>query len=49
MDISKKDWALFREKLAGWQEVYMEKLLQECLTDPLLYRHDRRTSGLGTG
>ena len=29
MDISKKDWALFREKLAGWQEAYMEKLLQE--------------------
>ena len=29
MDISKKDWALFRERLAGWQEAYMERLLQE--------------------
>lgn len=29
MDISKKDWALFREKLPGWQETYMDKLLQE--------------------
>ena len=25
MDISKKDWKLFREKLSGWQENYMEK------------------------
>lgn len=29
MDISKKDWKLFREKLAGWQETYMEGLLKE--------------------
>ena len=26
MEISKKDWKLFREKLAGWQENYMDKL-----------------------
>ena len=26
MDISKKDWKLFREKLSGWQENYMEKM-----------------------
>lgn len=25
-EISKKDWKLFREKLAGWQENYMEHL-----------------------
>lgn len=29
MDVSKKDWKLFREKLAGWQETYMEGLLKE--------------------
>lgn len=26
---SKKDWKLFREKIAVWQETYMEKLLKE--------------------
>ena len=30
MDISKADWKLFREKLPGWQEAYMEKL-HDCL------------------
>ena len=29
MDISKKDWKLFREKLSGWQENYMESLVKE--------------------
>ena len=29
MDISKKDWELFREKLSGWQENYMEGLVKE--------------------
>ena len=29
MDISKKDWKLFREKLLGWQENYMEGLIKE--------------------
>ena len=29
MDISKKDWKLFREKLSGWQEKYMEGLIKE--------------------
>ena len=29
MDISKKDWKLFREKLSGWQEKYMECLVKE--------------------
>ena len=36
MDISKKDWKLFREKLSGWQEKYMEGLVKEyvnCLND----------------
>ena len=29
MDISKKDWKLFRERLSGWQENYMESLVKE--------------------
>ena len=26
---SKRDWKLYREKLGGWQEHYMEKLVKE--------------------
>ena len=29
MEPSKKDWKLFREKIASWQESYMEKLVME--------------------
>ena len=29
MEISKKDWKLFRERLLGWQENYMEGLVNE--------------------
>ena len=29
MDISKKDWKLFRERLSSWQENYMEGLVKE--------------------
>ncbi|MBE0450900.1 MAG: hypothetical protein IBX70_08645 [Clostridia bacterium] len=29
MESSKKDWKLFREKIALWQESYMEKLVIE--------------------
>ena len=28
MDISKRDWKLFRERLSGWQENYMEDLVK---------------------
>lgn len=28
-EISKRDWKLFREKLAGWQEAYMDRLCRE--------------------
>ena len=31
MDISKKDWKLFRERLADWQEKYMEGLIKEYI------------------
>ena len=29
MDISKKDWKLFQEKIPGWQEKHMEGLVKE--------------------
>ena len=29
MDISKEDWKLFQEKLSGWQENYMEDLVEK--------------------
>lgn len=29
MEISKRDWKLFREKIGGWQEAYMERLIKE--------------------
>jgi len=29
MEPSKKDWKLFREKIALWQELYMERLIKE--------------------
>ncbi|MCD7744239.1 MAG: multidrug transporter [Lachnospiraceae bacterium] len=28
---TKRDWALFREKVPEWQEAYMEKLVKEYL------------------
>lgn len=32
MEVLKKDWKLFREKISDWQEVYMERLTQEYIT-----------------
>ena len=29
MDISKRDWKIFQEKLPEWQEKYMEDLIKE--------------------
>lgn len=29
IEIKKSDWKLFRERLPGWQEKYMEKLVAE--------------------
>lgn len=29
IEISKRDWKLFREKLPEWQETYMERLCKE--------------------
>ena len=29
IEIKKSDWKLFRERLPGWQEKYMERLVEE--------------------
>ena len=29
VEIKKSDWKLFKERLTGWQEKYMEKLVEE--------------------
>ena len=29
MSLQKRDWKLYREKIGGWQEHYMEKLVKE--------------------
>ena len=31
MNVSKKDWKLFQERLPGWQENYMEGLIKEYI------------------
>ena len=28
-EVNEKDWKLFRSRLPGWQEAYMEKLIRE--------------------
>lgn len=42
MEISKKDWKLFREKLAVWQENYMARLIRDYIA--LLSAEDRNAS-----
>ena len=42
MEISKKDWELFREKLAVWQENYMARLVRDYIA--LLSAEDRNAS-----
>lgn len=32
MEPSKRDWKLYREKIAGWQEHYMECLIKDYIT-----------------
>ena len=32
MEMSKRDWKLFREKLPGWQENYMARLIKEYIS-----------------
>ena len=31
-EVNEKDWKLFRQKLSGWQEAYMDKLNGEYVT-----------------
>lgn len=31
MEISKRDWQIFKEKLPLWQEAYMEKLIESYI------------------
>lgn len=31
MEISKRDWKLYREKIAQWQENYMDRLNKEYI------------------
>ncbi len=32
---TKRDWALFKEKIAGWQEAYMDKLNKELFKEKI--------------
>lgn len=32
MEVLKQDWKLFREKISGWQELYMDRLNQEYIS-----------------
>ena len=32
MEPSKKDWKLYREKVPGWQENYMERLIEDYVS-----------------
>ncbi len=32
MEILKSDWKKYREKISGWQEHYMERLVEEYIT-----------------
>ncbi len=31
MEPTKKEWKMYREKIGGWQEKYMERLVQEYI------------------
>lgn len=31
MEPSKKDWKFYREEVPGWQEHYMERILEEAV------------------
>ncbi len=42
MEMSKRDWKLFREKLPGWQENYMARLIKEYIS--LLSAEDKNAS-----
>ena len=43
MEISKSDWQLFRERVLGWQEDYMEEL--EGFSEELIAEVKRMVEG----
>lgn len=47
-EVKESDWKIFRKRVPGWQERYMEKLVQEYLS---LLQEDKMASKkvLGTG
>ena len=53
MNISKKDWKLFRERLSDWQENYMEGLVKEYVNflndDKKPGLHQRNSGNLKNG
>lgn len=42
VEISKKDWKLFREKVPDWQEHYMEGLIKGNYSEPPLFKDEIR-------
>ena len=50
VEVSKRDWKLFREKLPGWQESYMERLCKEYVElltcDKKRIKKDRKAPGV---
>ena len=41
MQITERDWKIFRKKIPDWQERYMERLAKEYIT---LLQSDRKAS-----
>lgn len=46
MEMSKSDWKLYRQKIAGWQEAYIERLNKEYI-DLLSVDEKRRLKNSG--
>lgn len=40
-EVKESDWKIFRKRVPGWQEIYMEKLVQEYLS---LLQEDKMAS-----
>lgn len=42
IQITERDWKIFRKKIANWQETYMERVVTEYIT---LLQSDKKASG----
>lgn len=42
MQITERDWKIFRKKIPGWQETYMERLAKEYI---ILLQSEKKASG----